>query len=166
MPMALLRFASILLLAFWVGGLATLGSLAAPEIFNVLERHDPEGGRALAGEVFGAVFRRFQRVAWVLGALLVALYGLRALLGPRPRWLGLRVWTSAALLAMSLAGGLIIAPRIDAIRQSANGPVAGLPDGDSRRTEFGRLHALSNGLMLVTLLAGAGLMWGELRDPH
>jgi hypothetical protein len=164
--MSLLRFASILVLALWVGGLATLGGLAAPEIFDVLERHDPEGGRALAGEVFGAVFQRFQHVAWVLGALLLGLYGLRALLGPRPRRLGLRVWTAAALLAMSLAGGLFIAPRIEAIRQSTNGPVAALPDGDSRRTEFGRLHGLSNALMIVTLLAGVGLMWADLRDQH
>jgi hypothetical protein len=164
--MALLRFATLLVLAIWVGGLATLGSLAAPEIFSVLERHDPEGGRALAGEVFGAVFQRFQRVAWVLGALLLALYGLRALLGPRPRRLGLRVWTGAGLLAMSLAGGLLIAPRIDAIRRSTNGPVAALADGDARRAEFGRLHGISNGLMLLTLLAGTGLIWTEMRDPH
>jgi hypothetical protein len=88
------------------------------------------------------------------------------LLGPRPRRLGLRVWTATGLLAISLAGGLVIAPRIDAIRRSTEGPVAALPDGDARRTEFGRLHGLSNGMMLLTLLAGAGLMWAELRDPH
>jgi hypothetical protein len=164
--MALLRFASVLVLAIWVGGLATLGSLAAPEIFRVLERHDPEHGRALAGEVFGAVFERFQRAAWVLGALLLALYGSRALLGPRPRRLGLRVWTATGLLALSLVGGLVLAPRIDAIRRATNGPVASLPDGDATRAEFGRLHGLSNGLMLLTLLAGAGLMWTELRDPQ
>lgn len=164
--MALLRFASVLVLAIWVGGLATLGSLAAPEIFNVLERHDPERGRVLAGEVFGAVFQRFQRATWVLGALLIALYGLRALLGPRPRQLGLRVWTATGLLAMSLAGGLFIAPRIDAIRRATSLPVASLPDGDGTRAEFGRLHGLSTGLMLLTLLAGAGLMWTEMRDPQ
>jgi Domain of unknown function (DUF4149) len=164
--MALLRFASVLVLAIWVGGLATLGSLAAPEIFNVLERHDPESGRVLAGEVFGAVFQRFQRTTWVLGALLIALYGLRALLGPRPRQLGLRVWAAIGLLAMSLAGGLFIAPRIDAIRRATSGPIASLPDGDATRAEFGRLHGLSTGLMLLTLLAGAGLMWTEMRDPQ
>ena len=164
--MALLRFASVLVLAIWVGGLATLGSLAAPEIFTVLERHDPARGRVLAGEVFGAVFQRFQRATWLLGALLIALSGLRALLGPRPRQLGLRVWAAIGLLAMSLAGGLFIAPRIDAIRRATSGPVASLPDGDATRSEFGRLHGLSTGLMLLTLLAGAGLMWTEMRDPQ
>ena len=105
--MALLRFASVLVLAIWVGGLATLGGLAAPEIFTVLERHDPARGRVLAGEVFGAVFQRFQRTTWVLGAVLLALYGSRALLGPRPRRLGLRVWMATGLLAMSLVGFLV-----------------------------------------------------------
>jgi hypothetical protein len=65
---------------------------------------------------------------------------------------------------MSLAGGLIIAPRIDAIRRSTDGPVAGLADGDARRAEFGRLHGISNGLMLISLLAGAGLIWTEMKD--
>lgn len=164
--MSVLRFVSLLVLALWIGGLATLGSLAAPEIFSVLERHDPEHGRALAGEVFGAVFQQFQRVAWVLGGVLLALYGVRALLGPRPRRFGLRVGAAAGLLTISLVGGLMIAPRIDAIRRSTTGPVASLPDTDSRRTEFGRLHGLSNGLMVLTLLAGAGLIWAELRDPQ
>ena len=73
----------------------------------------------------------------------------------------------ASLLVLALwVGGLVIAPRIEAIRSAVNGPVAGLPDGDARKTEFGRLHGLSSALMLVTLLAGVGLMWTEMKDPH
>ncbi len=164
--MALLRFASLLVLSMWVGGLATLGGLAAPAIFSVIEGHDPETGRALAGEVFGAVFQRFQHVAWALGGLLLAVYGARALLGPRPRRIGVRAWLATAMLGMSLAGGLVLAPRIDALRRSTAGPVALLPDTDARKTEFGRLHGLSSGLMLLTLLGGVGLMFAEMREPH
>ena len=156
----------MIVLALWVGGLATLGFLAAPTIFGVLELHDAEAGRAMAGEVFGAVFQRFQHAAWALGGLLLALYGLRAALGPRPRWLAVRMWTAMAMLAMSLATALYIAPRIDAIRQSTTGTVAGLPDTDPRKGEFGRLHGFSNGLMLVTLLCGVGLIYAELKDTH
>ena len=65
--MFVLRLASLVVLAIWVGGLAALGFVAAPVIFSTLEAQDPAGGRALAGLVFGAVFRRFQHVAWVLG---------------------------------------------------------------------------------------------------
>ena len=165
--MTLLRLASLIVLALWVGGLATLGFLAAPTIFAVLELHElngAEGGRAMAGEVFGAVFQRFQHAAWAMGGLLLALYGLRAALGPRPRRLALRMWTTIAMLAMSLATALVIAPRIDAIRQSTTGPVAALPESDPRKGEFGRLHGFSNGLMLITLLGGVGLMYSELKD--
>jgi hypothetical protein len=163
--MSLLRFASLVVLALWVGGLATLGLLAAPAIFDVLEAHDPATGRTLAAQVFGTVFGRFQRAAWVLGALLLALNAARALLGPRPRRMALRVWAVMAMVGMSLVGALVIAPRIETIRQSTSGAVASLPDTDPRKGEFGRLHGLSNGLMLLTLLTGAGLIWAEMKDP-
>jgi quinol-cytochrome oxidoreductase complex cytochrome b subunit len=159
-----LRFASLLALVLWVGGLAVLGGIGAPTIFAVLESHDPIAGRALAGVVFGAIFERFQYLAWALGALLLLLIGARAALGPRPRWFGLRMWTVTLMLAMSLATGLVLAPRIDAIRESVAGPVASLPSTDARQIEFGRLHGLSNVLMLVTLLGGIGLLWAEMRD--
>jgi Domain of unknown function (DUF4149) len=162
--MSLLRFAALVLLALWIGGLAVLGGVGAPVIFSVLEAHDPTAGRTLAGLVFGAVFDRFQHVAWIVGALLLIVLGVRAALGPRPRRLAWRVWTVVAMLAMSVVTSLVLAPRIDRIRESVTGTVAALPDTDARKVEFGRLHGASTGLMLVTLLAGLGLMWAEVRD--
>jgi hypothetical protein len=162
--MSLLRFACLLTLAVWVGGLAILGSVAAPVIFAVLEARDPAGGTALAGLLFGAIFRRFQHVSWALGGLLVLLLAVRAALGPRPRRLGVRLWTVVAMLAMSLTSAFVLAPRIDAIRTETNGALSALPDGDTRKTEFGRLHAAANVMMLATIVAGVGLMWTEMRD--
>jgi hypothetical protein len=162
--MSVLRLASVLTLAAWIGGLAVLGGLAAPAIFSVLEAHDPIAGRTLAGLVFGAVFTRFLHVSWGLGALLLILLGLRAALGPRPRRLAVRLWTVTAMLAMALGTGLVISPRIDAIRERTSGTVAGLPDTSADKIEFGRLHGLSNGLMLLTLVAGVGLFWVEMKD--
>jgi hypothetical protein len=162
--MSLLRLASVLALAAWIGGLAVLGGLAAPTIFGVLEAHDPVAGRTLAGLVFGAVFERFQHLSWGLGVVLLLLLGARAALGPRPRRLAVRLWTVTAMLAMSLGTGLVLAPRIDAIRDRTPGTVASLPDTDPSKIEFGRLHGLSNALMLVTLVAGVGLFWVEMKD--
>jgi uncharacterized membrane protein len=164
--MALLRVASLLLVAIWVGGLAVLGFVAAPEIFSTLEAADPATGRVLAGQVFGAVLQRFQHWAWILGALLVALLVTRALLGPRPRRLALRVWTVGAMVALSLVTAFVITPRIDRIRGETNGAVSALPDGDQRKSEFGRLHALSSVIMLLTLAGGVGLLWAETHDSH
>ena len=164
--MALLRVASLVVVALWTGGLAVLGFVAAPEIFATLEAADQNGGRALAGQVFGAVFARFQHWAWILGALLIILFIARALLGPRPRKVGLRLFTVAVMISLSAATALAISPRIETIRREANGSIAALPDSDARKSEFGRLHAISNVFMLVTLAGGIGLLWAESHDMH
>ena len=61
--MSVLRYLSLLILVLWIGGLAALGFVGASTIFSVLEARDPEGGRALAGLVFGAIFARFHHVS-------------------------------------------------------------------------------------------------------
>lgn len=164
--MALLRVASLLVVALWTGGLAVLAFVAAPEIFATLEAADAANGRRLAGQVFGAVFARFQHWVWMLGAVLIGLFVARALLGPRPRKLGLRVLTVAVMISLSLVTAFAIAPRIDQIRSSTGGAVSALPDSDARKSEFGRLHALSSVFMLLTLVGGVGLLWAESHDTH
>lgn len=159
-----LRVASLVVLAIWVGGLAALGFVAAPAIFQSLEASDPAGGRTMAGLVFGAVFSRFQYISLGLAAILVILFILRALLGPRPLRMAWRVWTVAAMIAMSAATITVISPRIDQLRTEVTGSIAALPDTDARKGEFGRLHGISNVLMLATLLCGVGLIWMEARD--
>ena len=162
--MSFLRFLALAILAVWVGGLAVLGAIAAPAVFAVLQAHDPVGGRTLAGTLFGEIFRRFQTASWILGVLLVGVLGARAALGPRPRRLAVRIWTVIAMLAVSVGSTLLIVPRIDRVRRETSGTVASLRDDDPRKIEFGRLHGLSNGLMLLTLAAGLGLLWFEARD--
>jgi len=164
--MAFLRFTALLALAVWLGGLVALGGIAAPTLFEVLEARQHPGARELSGALFGAIFSRFQYVAWAMGALLLASLALRAALGPRPRHTAIRMWTLVAMLAMSMATSFVIIPRVDAIRDNVKGPVASLPADDPQRVLFGRLHGLSSGLMLLTLVAGVGLVWIELRDQH
>jgi len=164
--MSALRFVSVLLLAIWVGGLTALGTIGAPVIFATLEAHDPAVGRTLAGAVFGAVFARFQHVTWAIGGLLLAVLGIRAALGPRPRRFGLLMWTIAVMLALSAITVFVLTPRIDRLRDSTSGTIASLPDNDARKITFGRLHGASTGLMLVTLIAGLGLILAETRDTN
>jgi hypothetical protein len=164
--MLLLRYAALVALGLWTGGLVALGAVGAPLIFRTLEAHDPAAGREIAGMLFGAVFARAQEASWALALVLLLSLGLRAALGPRPRRMALRIWTTVAMLAASMGTVFWIAPRIDAIRVSANGPVSSLDQADPRRVEFGRLHGLTNGLMTLTVLAGLGLIWTEMRDPQ
>lgn len=159
-----LRFASLVVLAIWIGGLAALGFVAAPAIFATLQASDPAGGRATAGLVFGAVFSRFQYLSLALAAVLIALLIVRALLGPRPLRLARRVSTVALLAVISGVILFVISPRIDRLRQDVPGAMAALPDTDARKAEFGRLHAISNVLMLVSLAGGVALIWMETRD--
>lgn len=162
--MPALRVVSLALIACWIGGIAVLGLVAAPSVFSVLEGHDPVAGRTLAGMVFGEIFARFQQMAWFLGGGLVALLGVRAALGPRPRRLAMQIWLVTGMLAASAYSGLILAPRIEVLRAETAGTMAALPETDARKVEFGRLHGLSNGLMALTLLAGLGIFWIESRD--
>jgi hypothetical protein len=163
---AFLRVLSLLGLSLWVGGLAAMGFVAAPAIFATLEAGSGLDGRAQAGALFGAVFQRFQYAAWIIAGALIVLFIVRALLGPRPRKLRWRMLGVSVMLACSIATAGWIAPRIDQIRRDTTGAVAALPEDDARRQEFGRLHAWSNGLMLLTLVLGTGLIWIEAKDTE
>lgn len=159
-----LRFGSLLILALWIGGLVALGAVGAPVIFATLEHLSPGDGRELAGRVFGAVLTRFHLVSAAMGTLLLLLLGARAALGPRPRRWKLRMWALTLMLTLTAVTGWVVTPRIERIRDSVHGPVASLPADDPRSVSFGRLHGLSNGLMLGTLLIGTWLFWVETRE--
>jgi hypothetical protein len=164
--MAFLRFTALLALAFWIGGLSAIGGLTATALFEVLEARDPAGGREMAAVAFAEVFGRFQQAAWVAGAVVIASLVARAALGPRPKRFGLRVWVSAGMLAASVSSVLVVAPAIERARAAIAGPVASLAADDPQRVAFGRWHALSAGLMALTIAAGAGLIWSESTDRY
>jgi hypothetical protein len=164
--MAFFRFVGLLALSLWMGGLATLGALTAPVLFDVLGARDPASGRELAGVVFGSLFEHFQRASWIAGAILLLSLGGRAALGPRPRHFGIRTWIAAVMLAASVTSVLYVTPRVERLRASASGSIASLPDDDPVRLDFGRWHAVSTGLMAFTLAAGVGLLWMEATDRH
>lgn len=158
----MLRLLTVLVLAVWVGGLVALGAAAAPAIFDATA--DLENGRTVAGRLVEVVLGRFFQGAWGLAATLAALLGLRAAVGPRPRPFAVRLWLVLLMLLATATTQWYVAPAIREIRDSVAGPVAGLPAGDARVATFGRLHGLSNGLMLLTVLSGTALLWLETRD--
>jgi hypothetical protein len=164
--MTLLRYVAVLGLGLWIGGLVALGAVGAPTLFSVLEAAQGPDGRELAGAAFGVIFERFQYVSILLGAIVVVSLGVRAAIGPRPTHFKLRLWAVVGLLLIAGTTAFAIAPRLDSIRRSVAAPIASLPESDARRVTFGRLHGLSNALMLVTVLVGCGLFWAETTDHH
>lgn len=161
---ATLRFLSLAMLTFWVGGLVALGFVAAPVLFDVLTSHDPETGRTLAGMAFGAILESFDRLALIAGGVIAATLAWRAARGPRPRWLVTRAVVLGLMLAATVVTGAVIAPRIDVIRLSTPTPIADLPDTDPAKIEFDRLHGLAGGLTLAAIAGGLALIWTEMQD--
>ena len=149
--MVFLRYVYISGLTLWLGGMITLGAVAAPVAFAVLQSQQPTGGRALAGAVFGEMLRRFNYVTYGCGAaMLIALAGM-ALLGPRPLSFAIRSGIVAAMLIVSLYSGIWVTGQIERLQASIDTPVSSLANDDPRRARFGRLHGLSTVLMMINV---------------
>ena len=162
--MLALRYAALVALALWIGGLIALGAVAAPAIFDTVAARGAADGRVLAGAIFGEAFRRFHLIAYGCGAVVVASLLVRAALGPRPVRLGMRVGITLAMIAVSLYSGLYLSAQIEQLRIEAGGAPSALPEGDPRRAAFGRLHALSTLVQIVPVAGGLFLMFRELKD--
>ncbi len=147
-------FFYLLCLVLWLGGIVFFGSIVAPVLFTRLTV-------AQAGAVVTVVFPRYHVMAYLCGAvgLLLALY-LAFARGPRGWWMAAAVVLAIAL-GVTLYDGLMIAPRVHAIRTVAE---EASPD-PARKAEFDRLHHLSatlftitGGLNLVALIATAAAL--------
>jgi uncharacterized membrane protein len=169
--MLMLRYAYVLALATWLGGMIVLGAIVAPATFQVLPLHEPESGRAIAGALFGSFLYRFHYLAYAAGVVLVLTLVAMALLGPRPRQFAVRTAIAAAMLAVALYSGLVVLGEIDGIQRelanlSASAAVlpSQLPADDARRLRFDHLHRFSTRLMMANVLGALVLLVWEARE--
>ena len=164
--MLALRFAALVAIAVWIGGLLALGAIAAPAIFEVVAALGIADARIVSGAIFGETLRRFHLVAFGCGAAVLLTLIARAVLGPRPRRFGLRLGLAAVMFAAALYAGLVLQTRITALQQEigANVSASSLPEGDPRRVEFGRLHGRSAMVQFVPIVGGLLLLFWELGD--
>jgi Domain of unknown function (DUF4149) len=159
--MLALRYAALLALAVWVGGLVALGGVTAPALFATLGAGAE--GRATAGAVFGEALRRFHLIGYACAAVILLSLLARAVLGPRPRRFAIRVAIAGSMLLATGIVGVVLAPRIARAQRAGELPST-LPAADERRAAFARMHRLSAGLELVPLAGGLALMFWELKD--
>ena len=162
--MVALRYAYVLALVVWLGGMLTLGAIVAPTMFEVLQSAAPANGRELAGEAFGAALARFHYVAYAAGVVLLVTLGAMRVLGPRPVHVGIRAAIVAIMLSVTLYSGLVVLRRIEAVQAEAGGLPSRLPEGDERRVRFDALHELSTRLMLFNVAAAMALLYWEARE--
>lgn len=160
--MLALRYAAVVALVVWVGGLIALGALAAPAVFETVGA--TAGGRPLAGAAVGEALRRFHLVSYACGGVLLLSLLLRAILGPRPRRFAVRLLVAAVMVAATLTVGMLIAPQIAQAQREIGVSPSSLPEGDARRASFSRMHAVSTTLELLPVLGGLALVFWELRD--
>jgi len=159
-----LRFVYVLALAVWLGGMAILGAVVAPTIFQTMQAADPQSGRALAGLAFGEMLARFHYVAYGCGALLLVMLIVIAVLGPRPKAFAVRCALITAMLLVAAYSGVAVLGEIDAIQKEVGTLPSRLPAADPRRIRFDELHQLSTRLMMVNLLGGLALLYWEAAE--
>jgi len=162
--MYLLRYVAVLALVVWVGGLVALGGIAAPSAFDVMTARQVPDGRALAGALFGEMFRRFTTISYAAGGVVLLMLIVRRILGPRPHRFAWRAGLAAVMLATTAYGSIVVASRIQQLQRETAVSPSSLPVDDPRRVEFGRLHGLSTALQLVPLLGGLALLFWEIKE--
>ncbi len=161
--MLALRYAALLALVVWVGGLVALGAFAAPAAFDVIGPRGPDG-RALAGAVFGETLRRFHLATYLCGAVILVSLAVRGVLGPRPRRFAIRLAVTTVMIGAAAWSALVLTPRIQEAQRTSGVSASSLPKVDPRRIELGRLHGFSTSLQLIPLLGGLALLFFELKD--
>lgn len=162
--MLALRYAYVLALVVWLGGMLALGAIVAPATFQVLQASAPDIGRALAGELFGQILARFHYVAYGCGGVMLISLLVIAVLGPRPRAFAVRLAVIATMLLIALYSGVIVLRTIDAIQLEVGHLPSLLQPDDARRIRFDELHQLSTRLMLANMVGALVLLYWEARD--
>lgn len=136
-----------LLLVLWVGGLWSIGYIAAPTLFAALN------DRTLAGSLAGRMFGSMAYVGIVAGAYLIiywlAEYKLRALRETA-------FWLTLAMLALTLIGHFGIQPILATLRAEA-WPAEAMKS--MVRSRFAAWHGVASVLYLIQSLCGLALVW-------
>jgi len=159
-----LRYAGVLALTLWVGGLVVLGAIGAPAIFAVLAARHVAGDQVIAGAVFGEILGRFHLMAYACGVVLLGSLLARGVMGPRPIMFAVRLAIAFVMLLTTAYSGLIVSAKIARTQTEIGAAPSSLAEGDPRRVAFGRLHAMSTGLAVVPILGGLFLLFRELKD--
>ena len=133
---------AIVLLALWLGAAVVVAGVVAPAAFAVLPSRTLAG--ALVGRVLPVLFWSGAAVG-VLAAVLARAVpdGLACML---------------AVTVACLSAQLIVAPRIEAVRRSVEGPIDALAREDARRIAFGRLHGASVALLGAAAVAATAAL--------
>lgn len=162
--MVVLRYAYVLALIVWVGGLIAAGAFVAPALFGVLQAEAGDTGRMLAGAAFGDVLRRVLLAGDVAGVVMLVTMTILRLFGPKPVSYGIRVALLGGMLVANAYTAHVLLPEAESLRREINGPMAAVPATDPRRLRFNSLHELSTMIVTAMALAGIAVAAWEARE--
>jgi hypothetical protein len=131
--------------AVWLGGLLSLGAIAAPVIFAMVSW--PANADAMT-----LVFQRFDRLAMSCAALMLGAEAARSLARIPFAWSDrLRAGATTLAAALAVAEGIVVSPRIAALHRSGAIRGVGVPG-----EELARLHDFAEwgGKVQLLLLVG------------
>lgn len=153
--MAVVRYLYRLVLALWLGSLFFFAAAVAPALFRALEPPQAAG-----------VVRQLIPFLDVFGVIAgPALIVLAAVVEGRPR--GRALGRAGALVGMAVLAAVSlwgITPRMEALRAAASPSISALPPDSPIRQEFGKLHGVSSGLMLLESILGLTVLGFALRE--
>ena len=139
-------FLYLLSLVCWLGAIIFFSAVVAPSVFQSIPI-------AEAGKLLSVLFPRYYLVGYIAGSIAVLLSFYFALTRAARGWWALATVALAIALGLTLYAGVIVRPRVDAIRTVVEEPT---PD-PARRAEFDRLHRtsvmLNGAVLLFDLLA-------------
>ncbi|MBC8638340.1 DUF4149 domain-containing protein [Caballeronia sp. EK] len=133
----------------WVGSLLTLGLVAAPVLFSMLDRTS-------AGSVAAQLFR-IEAIIGVVSALVLILIGNRFVKSGIVDYKRVR-WIVAVMLLCVLVGYFALQPFMNSLRMAAQEAGTDLASAPYAK-EFGVLHGISSAIYLIECLFGIALVW-------
>jgi uncharacterized membrane protein len=136
----------LMALCLWIGGTVALGWIAAPTVFRL------SPSRAVAGQVMGEIFRRFDRVKEGCCLALAVTSVLKFITWERNWnvWFGTRYLAILVMISTAFIGGWVIAPAMSRLRSSSAG---GSDLHPPHAEQFRKLHGASLFLTRAGLLA-------------
>lgn len=133
----------------WVGSLLTLGLVAAPVLFSMLDRTS-------AGSVAAQLFR-IEAIIGVICALALIVIGNRFVKSGIVDYKRVR-WVVAVMLVCVLIGYFALQPFMNSLRMAAQEAGTDLASSPYAK-EFGILHGISSAIYLIECLFGIALIW-------
>jgi hypothetical protein len=148
---AALRFALLLALAVWIGGIVFFSFFTAPALFGVLPRE-------AAGRVTAAIFPRYYVLGVVCGGVaLLAVLLLRWRAPAADRGLPVAPVLLFLMLALTFYARIGILPEASSLRARLHAEV-GTPGADEARRRFEALHRRAVILNGMVLAGGVGVL--------